>query len=68
MGASAKPWAPQLKPILNHALVDVLRREAEVTPTGNPADKSTTDFILAHNLEDEVTKALAVLSDGANKK
>ena len=68
MGASAKPWAPQLKPILNHALVDVLRQEAEATPTGNPAEKSTTAFILAHNLEDEITKALAILSDDAHKK
>ena len=68
MGSSAKPWAAELKPILNRALIDVLRQEAEATPTGNPAEKASTAFIVAHNLEDEITRALAVLSGGTAKQ
>jgi len=63
MGVSVKPWASQLKPILDRGLLEVLRQEAEATPTGNPGEKASSAFINAHNLEGEITGALAVLSD-----
>jgi hypothetical protein len=65
MGVSVKPWASQLKLILDRGLLEVLRQEAEATPTGNPGEKGSSAFILAHNLEGEITGALAVLSDDA---
>jgi hypothetical protein len=67
MGASAKPWALELTPILNQALLDVLKQEAEATPTGNPAEKASSAYIVAHNLEDEITRALATLSNNVNQ-
>jgi hypothetical protein len=68
MGVSVKPWTSQLKPILDRGLLEVLRQEAEATPTGNPAEKVGNAFINAHNLEVEITAALAVLSDDATRQ
>jgi hypothetical protein len=68
MGPLAKPWTSELKPFLNRDLVDVLRQEAEATPTGNPGEKASSEFISASNLEGEITGALAALSDDATRQ
>jgi hypothetical protein len=63
MGTPAREWAPELKPILNRALLDVVRHEAELTPKGDPAERYTSEFQSAQGQDDHLTRTLAVLGD-----
>jgi hypothetical protein len=54
---------PELNPILNRALLDVVRHEAELAPTGDPAERYTSEYQSAHGQDVHLTRALAVIGD-----
>ena len=58
MGTPARQWAPELKPILNRALLDVVRHEAELTRTGDRAERYTSEFQSAQGPDDHLTRTL----------